>query len=472
VNLTERGLPTGTGWWANLTGGPSVFSNSSTASFSLTGGSYRFSASATNKTYQASGGEFIVGGPASSEIVVFSPVTYPVAFQELGLSARTNWSVTLAGSTLASASTTILFPEPNGTYPFSIGFTAGWTPSLRAGVAKVSGGGFSESILWAPVTYPVRFAETGLVGSGWSVQVAGGPSGHSTGSSFALDLPNGSYTFSAWADNRTYASAGGSFVVDAVPFVQEVTFSILTYVVTFVEGGLPPGSEWSATLGGQSNLSTGNSMAFTASNGSYRFRVGNLSGYELTPASGIIYVVGGDVWLTINFTSLLPAGYPVTFWESGLPNGTAWSISMDGATQSGTGELTFPGVLNGTYAFVVRPVAGYSASPGSGSVTVDGFGGSASVAFASVASSTGSTVFPSMEVDAVLGGVAAVVAVGAVLLAFQGAPEESRPDPRPESGGDLIDDEPLAPAPPAPPPIEQVSPPFWGPGPGNGGRKD
>jgi len=63
--------------------------------------------------------------------------------------------------------------------------------------------------------------------------------------------------------------------------------------------------------------------------------------------------------------------YPVTFTESGLPTGTAWSVTLAGAPVSSTSPTIKFSVVSGTYAYTTA-VAGYIATPSSGSLTVNG----------------------------------------------------------------------------------------------------
>jgi len=64
--------------------------------------------------------------------------------------------------------------------------------------------------------------------------------------------------------------------------------------------------------------------------------------------------------------------YLVTFTESGLPSGTSWSITLNGTTKSSTTNTITFSVPNGTYSYVVESVSGYTASPSSGTITVNG----------------------------------------------------------------------------------------------------
>ncbi len=98
------------------------------------------------------------------------------------------------------------------------------------------------------------------------------------------------------------------------------------------------------------------------------------------------YLIGGTPVNYDYYPIGLPAGESaVTFQATGLPAGTAWSVTFNGMTQSSTGsEITF-GAMPGTYAFSVAVPSGYSASPSGGNLTVTASGPtSAMIAFAAV----------------------------------------------------------------------------------------
>lgn len=64
--------------------------------------------------------------------------------------------------------------------------------------------------------------------------------------------------------------------------------------------------------------------------------------------------------------------YKVTFAESGLPNGSTWSVTLAGSTTSSTNPTIAFDKSNGTFAFQVSTPAGYTAAPALGNVTVNG----------------------------------------------------------------------------------------------------
>jgi len=80
-----------------------------------------------------------------------------------------------------------------------------------------------------------------------------------------------------------------------------------------------------------------------------------------------------------------PKEYTITFTESGLPQGTQWSITLNNeVTESSSGNSIVFYVNNGTYEFSISSVNGYSASPSSGSVTVNGENVTVPISFTAV----------------------------------------------------------------------------------------
>ncbi|MGI0140764.1 MAG: hypothetical protein ACREBT_06460, partial [Thermoplasmata archaeon] len=68
---------------------------------------------------------------------------------------------------------------------------------------------------------------------------------------------------------------------------------------------------------------------------------------------------------------VLGGGYAVTFNETGLPAGTSWTVTLNGANEtSSTANITF-GMPDGSFAYSIGSLA-YLAEPSSGMVTVAG----------------------------------------------------------------------------------------------------
>ncbi len=63
--------------------------------------------------------------------------------------------------------------------------------------------------------------------------------------------------------------------------------------------------------------------------------------------------------------------YRVTFTESGLPAGTSWSLEIGGKSVNSTGNISI-NESNGTYSFTINYTLGFTPSPASGTITVNG----------------------------------------------------------------------------------------------------
>jgi hypothetical protein len=161
-----------------------------------------------------------------------------------------------------------------------------------------------------------------------------------------------------------------------------------TYAVTFSESGLPSGTSWSVTLNGSMKSGTG-SIIFTELNGSYSFNVGVVSGYTASPTSGAFSVSGVAVSKVIIFAALPPGQYSLVFSESGLPTGTNWSVTVGTTSHTSTGSTISFTEVNGTCSYSVGAVTGYTVTPSSGSVTVNGAAKTVSITF--VKASSGAT---------------------------------------------------------------------------------
>src|SRR5208282_1273742 len=93
-----------------------------------------------------------------------------------------------------------------------------------------------------------------------------------------------------------------------------------------------------------------------------------VEGIIYDPATGDLYVSDstGDALITVG---PLPS-YPVEFYETGLRQGTFWSVTLNGTLETSfTPTIDFT-EFAGTYAYSVGPVPGYFASPTYGGVTV------------------------------------------------------------------------------------------------------
>jgi sugar lactone lactonase YvrE len=126
---------------------------------------------------------------------------------------------------------------------------------------------------------------------------------------------------------------------------------------------LPPfvSNQTASVVLGQTSL-TGTAYGTTAS--------------ELDSPFAVAIDSAGHVWVVDTGNSrvveFVPTVFHVTFTETGLASGTTWSVTFDGMTTlASTTSIAF-GIDNGSYGFAAGSVGGYSASPGSGTVVVNG----------------------------------------------------------------------------------------------------
>ncbi len=159
-----------------------------------------------------------------------------------------------------------------------------------------------------------------------------------------------------------------------------------TFNVTFTETGLSAGAAWGATIGGSSGTSTGTTLVLAVPNGTYSYSV-SAAGYSASPASGTVVVNGNPVPESVTFTALPPGTYQVTFTESGLVTATSWGVTFNGTPMTSTTSTIVFSSGNGMWSYTVGTVTGYTASPASGSVTVNGADTGATITFTKVTGS-------------------------------------------------------------------------------------
>jgi thermopsin len=394
VVIAESGL-TATNWSVNVSG--SVYAGSGpNRTFSEPNGTYGFTVGSVRGylATPASGSVTVAGAPVLLNIT-FTPIPpgkYALSFNETGLPTGTNWSVVLGGAQNRSTGLSVVFLEPNGTYPFTLGVVPGFLAHPASGQTTVNGGAMSVAVLFTPVRYNVTFVASGLPnGTRWSVTVGGLPEG-TTSSSLLFEEPNGSYPYAVGpVPGYTSSPSTGTLTVSGDNQSVRIVFSPVApgeYTVTFTEAGLAPGTPWSVDIGTVPYNSTMSVLSFTERNGTYRYSVGAVVGYAESPPSGEFNVTGGGLRVALTFSAVPPVFYPISFTEQGLPNGTDWSVAIGGVTHiSSSDQITFL-ELNGTYQFAVGSIDGYVVTPGSGPVVLAGSGRNVALTFSAAASPT------------------------------------------------------------------------------------
>ena len=384
VTISQIGLPLGTTWYANITGGKSYSSSTSNISFLESNGSYSISISTGNNLYRPSQSSGLisltVNGAQVSQSIVFLKVVYPVTFTEYGLKSGTEWYVNLTnGQSFSSTLAVISFSEQNGTFGFSIAsLNRSYFYSNGAGSFSVQGSPVSVSVRFALFNSSVTFQESGLpTGIRWFVYLTNGQSFNTSSSSVAFNEPNGTYHYFVSTSDKIYYSNGGTFVVKGTSVLLRLSFSFYYYNISFVETGLSAGVPWTVTFGNitKSSLS---SIYFEAVNGTYSFAITPISGYTTEAYDGTIVVDGSSFTETVTWKVVT---YPVTIVETGLPDGATWSVTLTTTTAGGQQSVVFLtstsdsitfNVTNGSYSYVVNLPKGYQVTPYKSQISVVG----------------------------------------------------------------------------------------------------
>ncbi|MGC8620223.1 MAG: InlB B-repeat-containing protein, partial [Thermoplasmata archaeon] len=165
------------------------------------------------------------------------------------------------------------------------------------------------------------------------------------------------FTGISLSNNNIYVSTQGEGVI-YVPLK-----SILPHNITFIEKGLPLDTKWSINFNNQTSYSTSNIIEFQAPNGNYSYTVGKVNGYYTQNISGFITINGSDIVINLTFNPYL---FMITFFESGLPQGTLWFLNLSNGQhfESMKNSIEFE-EPNGSYSYSLASVnKNYSAKEG------------------------------------------------------------------------------------------------------------
>jgi len=330
-----------------------------------------------------------LGSPATIT-ATGSSSTYSFTFSESGLPSGTSWSINCHGATQsATAPASISFTGLSGSNAYTVGSISGYSATPSSGT--VSSGG-TQAIAFAQsstTTYTFTFSESGLPsGASWGVTCNGQSVSSSTGTLQFSGLAAGSYPFTVSAPSGYSATPStGSIQVSSSSLTQAITFaqsSSSTYTFTFGQIGLPSGTSWTVNCNGLSMPSTTLTVQFAGlAAGTYPFSVTVPIGYSANPTSGNIQVSSTSLTQSIVFTQVPTYNY--TFYESGLPAGSSWRVTVDGQSMSSTdSSIQFIGLVAGTHPFTATTVLAYTASPSSGQVTIGGSSSSQSILFSPI----------------------------------------------------------------------------------------
>ena len=348
VTFSESNLYPGITWGVGIyssssqTGYSEVFFNISSVFSNVTvfliNGTFYYSLEEANSFLYSTSSTLNVAGVPKT-IDYHFPSLYEVTLSIVGLRSSNIWSLTINEAnysltyTNSSSFSTMNAFLPNATYNYTVATTSHLSTSASF---SVKGKPLSVTISITP-SFIVKFTESGLpVGTSWYVDL-NGTYAFSSNSTIQFNEPNGTYSYSVVSSNYNAVPNNGTISVSGKD--QNITIKFkpvqVTYSILFLESGLPSGTLWSVTMSNSTVYSKYNSLIIQEPNGTYTYQI-NASGYVPSPSAGIISIKGANETITVTFTVAIPAkSYGITFSETGLPQGTAWSISLTNSTYSG-----------------------------------------------------------------------------------------------------------------------------------------
>jgi DNA-binding beta-propeller fold protein YncE len=379
VEFNETGLPAGTPWSVTVDGAQNTSTNVSLG-FRELNGTHGFSVGAPAGYFVSPAeGNFTVNGSAALIAIAFTK-EYLVRFNESGLTSGVRWSVILNGTTVTSNATAIDIYARNATMNYSIVPMSGWEASIYRGSVTVSGASVVVNVTWTNVTYEANFTESGLPnGTSWGVTV-GNTTANSTAATVRFELSNGSYRYHVEnVPGWRAAEYAGTLIVENGTSNVSLNWTRAVYELTFTESGLPSGTAWSITFNGSTEQTRNRSLVESVPNGTFEYNISGVPGYRTATFQGTVTVNGSDVVRTVNWTL---NRFDVYFNETGLPNGTLWSVWYNGSWSSTIGSSLRFAMPNGTSNFSIRNLPGWRASEYTGYVSVDNGTANRSVAWA------------------------------------------------------------------------------------------
>ncbi len=319
--------------------------------------------------------------------LTWRPYLLNVTFQESGLPTGVSWGVVLNGTSKSGSSSQFRFSEPNSSaaWPqldYTVVSVAGYQSNVTTGSVTVNGRGVQVLIGFTAILYAVQWTETGLPpGTNWSIAVASQVlSG--AGDSLSVSLANGTYAY------RVGLVAGfqpspleGNVSVAGGATAVSIVWTAVSYPLTFLESGLPPGTLWSVQVAGATLQGSSTSMQTSLPNGTYAYAVGPVPGYRTGHPSGSVVLSGTGTSVKVTFSAV---NYTVSFFEQGLPSGTTWGVRISGASLTGSTPWLNLSVANGSFSWTLGPVAGFRGTPNAGTASVQGQGRIISLAFVPV----------------------------------------------------------------------------------------
>ncbi len=326
---------------------------------------------------------------AGSSILITYANACKTLFNETGLPINTQWNVTFNGVSGSSRNGTVSIYAAPGNHSYASGIvkiTSGcfYYPKPRSSYLIA---GESTAISYTKECLST-FSENGLPSNViWTVIYNGDTNSSRISNISFVTLP-GNFSFSVKTVDYAYCSflpspssgyltAGGN---KSISFVEN------NCNTTFIETGLPAGSQWKLTFDGITKSPSANNVTITTPAGIFtaKFYPINLSNCIFEPQPFSSSTAAG-AFFSVHFT----AKCTTKFTEKGLFNNEYWFVTYNGTTVSSNSTVIKVPSINGTYAyslpFIGNSSCSYHPNPSSGtavagsSITVNYSGGCTTV---------------------------------------------------------------------------------------------
>lgn len=169
----------------------------------------------------------------------------------------------------------------------------------------------------------------------------------------------------------------GNYIVNATDTSNNFAYSTFTisstakFNITFIEQGLPTGTEWQVTLNNLVETSTNDNIIFSEPNGVYSYIISQITGYVSSPESNTVSINNANRTISIIFSPSNNANlYSVTFIEVGLPVNTLWNVSLNSNTQSSISDSIVFYETPNNYQFSINTINDYIPNISQGMISI------------------------------------------------------------------------------------------------------
>lgn len=316
IVFQQTGLPAGISW--NVTLSNSTFSfiynvNSTTSSimiFYVENGTYNYAVDISQKGWKStpSTGSVNISGKGTSISITIKSIFATVTFEEVGLPANVDWSITFNGTLYKTSTTSVVIAIPNGTYAYSVSTPIAGGSGFRyvdfapSGSVVMKGINLTESVTFITqyyLTLGVSPAGTGTVSltSEWL---------NASSVVSITAAAKAGYSFSEWngAGAGNYSGPENPASVTMKGPVQETAVFVAAYYkIAFSETGLPSGVSWYVNITSMpsSGAITSSTYSVAVGNGTYSYNIGNLSSYYTNQYTGTVTVHGSNQTVSVTF---------------------------------------------------------------------------------------------------------------------------------------------------------------------------